>query len=203
MTCILQKFRRRKCLCSGEASWVDLLRMARLLPLPRQPRFPQYSPVGELTPTSFTTGACARGPNVGITRNMKDFPRVTQVLAMLIQAIDPEHRFSSCTLSLNMGASVHRDSHNARGSSNLLIPCSSFQGRRYLASERQRKYTTRTSWALWQYHGCNVTNTFQPAFSSMPLMPWHGNRLVLVAFHVSSPFQSTSRRSGGSDGLRL
>ena len=116
------------CLSTGEANWADLLRIAQLLPQQRQSRFPQYAPVGELAPASFTTGACARGPNVGITRNMKDYPRVTQVLAMIIQAIDPEHRFSSCTLSLNTGASAHRDSHNARSSSNLLVPCSIFEG---------------------------------------------------------------------------
>ena len=111
-----------RCLCTGEANWADLLRVAQKLPHPRQSRFPEYASPGELAPASFTTGACARGPNVGITRNMKDFPRVTQVLAMIIQAIDPEHRFSSCTLSLNVGASAHRDSHNARSSSNLLVP---------------------------------------------------------------------------------
>ena len=98
------------CLSTGEANWADLLRIAQLLPQQRQSRFPQYASAGELAPACVTTGACARGPNVGITRNMKDFPRVTQVLAMIIQAIDPEHRFSSCTLSLNAGASAHRDS---------------------------------------------------------------------------------------------
>ncbi|CAE7480731.1 kptA, partial [Symbiodinium necroappetens] len=117
-----------QCLSAGEAKWADLLRIAQLLPQPRQSRFPQHTRAGELAPVTFTTGACARGPIVGITRHMKEYPRVTQVLAMIIQAIDPEHRFSSCTLSLNTGASAHRDSHNARGSSNLLVPCSIFEG---------------------------------------------------------------------------
>ncbi|CAE7875098.1 unnamed protein product [Symbiodinium microadriaticum] len=116
-----------QCLCAGEAKWADLLRIVQLLPQSRQ-RFPQQSLAGELAPVTFTTGACARGPNVGITRSMRDYPRVTQVLAMIIQAIDPDHRFSSCTLSLNTGASPHRDSHNARGSNNLLVPCSAFEG---------------------------------------------------------------------------
>ena len=172
-----------QCLCTGEASWADLLRIARLLPLPRQPRFPQYAPVGELAPTSFTTGACACGPNVGITRNMKDFPRVTQVLAMIIQAIDPEHRFSSCTLSLNTGASAHRDSHNARGSSNLLIPCSSFQGGGIWLQNDKGSIQLEPAGPFGSVMDVTSPIRFHP-LQQHATMPWHGNRLVLVAFHV-------------------
>ena len=172
-----------QCLCTGEASWVDLLRVARLLPSPRQSRFPQYTAAGELSPMSFTTGACARGPNVGITRNMKDFPRVTQVLAMIIQAIDPEHRFSSCTLSLNVGASAHRDSHNARGSSNLLIPCSTFQGGGLWLQNDKGSTKLEPAGPFGSVMDVTSPTRFNP-FQQHATMPWHGNRLVLVAFHV-------------------
>ena len=171
------------CLSTGEANWADLLRIAQLLPQPRQSRFPQYAPVGELAPVSLTTGACARGPNVGITRNMKDYPRVTQVLAMLIQAIDPEHRFSSCTLSLNTGASAHRDSHNARSSSNLLIPCSTFEGGGIWLQNEGGSVQLEPAGPLGSIMDVTSPIRFSP-LQQHATMPWHGDRLVLVAFHV-------------------
>ena len=171
------------CLCTGEANWTDLLRIAQTLPLPRQSRFPEYASTGELAPVSFTTGACARGPNVGITRNMKDFPRVTQVLAMIIQAIDPEHRFSSCTLSLNVGASAHRDSHNARSSSNLLVPCSIFQGGGIWLQNDRGSVQLEPAGPFGSVMDVTSPIRFSP-FQQHATMPWHGNRLVLVAFHV-------------------
>ena len=172
-----------QCLSAGEASWEALLRIAHLLPSPRQARFPQFVPAGDLSPMSFTTGACARGPNVGVTRNMKDFPRVTQVLAMTIQAIDPEHRFSSCTLSLNVGASAHRDSHNARGSSNLLIPCSTFEGGGLWLQNDKGSVQLEPAGPLGSVMDVTSPIRFNP-FQQHATMPWHGNRLVLVAFHV-------------------
>ena len=172
-----------QCLSTGEAKWAALLRIARLLPQPRQSRFPQYAQVGELAPVSFTTGACARGPNVGITRNMKDSPRVTQVLAMIIQAIDPEHRFSSCTLSLNTGASAHRDSHNACRSSDLLVPCSIFEGGGIWLQNDRASVQLESSGPLGSIMDVTSPIRFSP-FQQHATMPWHGDRLVLVAFHV-------------------
>ena len=171
------------CLCAGEVKWADLLCIAQQLPCSRQPRFPQYESTGELSPVSFTTGACARGPNVGITRNMKDFPRVTQVLAMVIHAIDPEHRFSSCTLSLNVGASAHRDSHNARSSSNLLVPCSVFQGGGMWLQNDRGSVQLEPKGPFGSVMDVTSPIRFSP-LQQHATMPWHGNRLVLVAFHV-------------------
>ncbi|OLQ12165.1 hypothetical protein AK812_SmicGene3975 [Symbiodinium microadriaticum] len=151
----------------------------------RQPRFPKYASTGELPPVSFTTGACARGPNVGITRNMKEFPRVTQVLAMVIHAIDPEHRFSSCSLTLNVGASAHRDSHNARGSYNLLVPCSMFQGGGLWLQNDRGSVQLESGGPLGSVMDVASPIRFRPLqqHATMP-WPWHGNRLVLVAFHA-------------------
>ena len=171
------------CLCSGEVKWADLLCIAQQLPHSKKPRFPQFESTGELPPVSFTTGACARGPNVGITRNMKDFPRVTQVLAMVIHAIDPEHRFSSCSLTLNMGASAHRDSHNARGSYNLLVPCSMFQGGGLWLQNDRGSVQLEPGGPFGSVMDVASPIRFRP-LQQHATMPWHGNRLVLVAFHA-------------------
>ena len=171
------------CLCSGEVKWADLLCIAQQLPHSKKPRFPQFESTGELPPVSFTTGACARGPNVGITRNMKDFPRVTQVLAMVIHAIDPEHRFSSCSLTLNVGASAHRDSHNARGSYNLLVPCSMFQGGGLWLQNDRGSVQLEPGGPFGSVMDVASPIRFRP-LQQHATMPWHGNRLVLVAFHA-------------------
>ena len=148
-----------------------------------QQRFPQQSLAGELAPVTFTTGACARGPNVGITRNMRDYPRVTQVLAMIIQAIDPEHRFSSCTLSLNTGASPHRDSHNAPGSNNLLVPCSAFDGGGIWLQSEKGSVRLEADGPLGSVMDVTSPVRFSPS-QQHATMPWHGDRLVSIAFHA-------------------
>ena len=112
----------------GVAQWSSLMQIARLLPQARNPRFADASNCGQSSSLSFTTGASARGPNVSLTQNMRLFPGVSRLLALIIQAIDPAHRFSSCTFALNTRARPHRDGHNSRQSFNLLIPCSEFEG---------------------------------------------------------------------------
>ena len=121
-------------LCAGEVKWADLLCIAQKLHTPDSPAFRSMRLLESFLLCVLPQELATRGPNVGITRNMKEFPRVTQVLAMVIHAIGPEHRFSSCSLTLNVGASAHRDSHNARDSYNLLVPCSTFQEGRSFGS---------------------------------------------------------------------
>ena len=49
------------CLCTGEVNWADLLRIAQMLPRPRQPRFPQYASTGETRSGEFYhRSMCAR-----------------------------------------------------------------------------------------------------------------------------------------------
>ena len=65
---------------------------------------------------------------MGYTRNMKQFPWVSRLLAHVLGVVDSSFRFSSCTLSRNVCSAPHRDSFNAQGSYNLVVPCSKFQG---------------------------------------------------------------------------
>ena len=116
---------------------------------------------------------------------MRDYPRVTQVLAMImiIQAIDPEHRFSSCTLSLNTGASPHRDSHNAPGSNNLLVPCSAFDGGGIWLQNEKGSVRLEADGPLGSVMEVTSPIRFSPS-QQHATMPWHGDRLVLIAFHA-------------------
>ena len=59
-----------QCLCAGEVKWSALMNIAKLLPQPRQNQFVNSLHSGNEAPRTFMTGACARGPNVGLTRNM-------------------------------------------------------------------------------------------------------------------------------------
>eukprot|EP00439_Symbiodinium_sp_Y106_P072398 s3590_g13.t1 len=171
-------------LSCGCVTWRQLECILRLLPTDRTPRWAQSRSLNDSeAPKTFLTGAWARGPHGGLSRHFRDYPVTSRLLAAIIRAIDPDFRFSSCTLSRNTCAKPHRDSHNSPGSMNLIIPCSRFEGG-----------------GLWLQHGSGTTaldSSGPPGFVMdvcSPLrfapsdlhatLPWQGCRLVLIAFHV-------------------
>ena len=122
----------RSCFEQGVVTWLQI--QAILCALPEEPklRWKQDTSSGmsrsSAKPKSFTSGAWARGPHYGLTRNLRTFPMVSKLLANVLQGVDASFQFSSCTLSRNVCSKPHRDSYNAVGSWNLVVPCSKFAG---------------------------------------------------------------------------
>ena len=172
------------CLQQGLAPWSSLMQIARLLPQARNPRFmDDASSRTGMSVLSFTTGASARGPNVSLTQNMRSFPGVSRLLALIVQAIDPMHRFSSCTLSLNTCARPHRDSHNSRQSCNLLIPCSVFEGGGVWLQNSNGSIRLDSDCPPGCVMDVSSPLRFRP-HCLHATMPWTGDRLMLIGYHV-------------------
>ena len=171
------------CLQQGLAPWSSLLQIAQLLPQIRNARSSDDLSCGSLPPMSFMSGASARGPNVSLTQNMRTYPGVTRLLALIIQAIDPSHRFSSFSLTLNTCTRPHRDGHNARQSCNLLIPCSEFEGGGIWLQHSSGSIRLDPQGPTGCIMDVSSPIRFQP-HRLHATMPWTGNRLMLIAFHV-------------------
>ncbi|CAE7208514.1 unnamed protein product [Symbiodinium sp. CCMP2592] len=134
---------------------------------------------------SWTSGAYVRGGNLGARCNMKLFPAVSALLAVLLRAACDDAVFTSLALLTNQSAWVHKDLNNASGSINTAIALSSFSGG-----------------GIWVQGGGKVPCPLDPnldpgcirsfaegvvRFDSHELHctePWAGNRCILVGFVV-------------------
>ncbi|CAE7444605.1 hypothetical protein AK812_SmicGene39339 [Symbiodinium microadriaticum] len=113
---------------------VYLLRNVRVGDL--QVRWPQENPAPQTAADTcapadskrFTVGAWNFGNMAGVVNNTVAYPWVTRALAGILGTWSEELQFTSCTLSLNTQAALHRDSRNLANSVNLALPCSEFQG---------------------------------------------------------------------------
>ena len=135
------------------------------------------------TPKTFVTDAYARASFHGLRRGTKDFPWLTCLLCSIIRHVAPGHRFTSITLARNVMTAAHKDSHNDDCSWNLLLPCSMFlHGELWLES-------ASGTVPLFKDGKCGeLRSTQKPCFfrprTLHATMPWHGQRLVMVAFHT-------------------
>ena len=75
----------------------------------------------------FTSGAYSQGPLFGIRRNTTLLPWVTVLVCKYIRSCT-NVTFTSFVLQRNTSMRAHRDLNNAPGSSNVVLPCSSFAG---------------------------------------------------------------------------
>ena len=101
-----------------------------MLPGDSKERWSQ-SPAGSmdgLAPKRFTVGVWNFGNMAGVMKNSFLYPWVTLALTALVSTWNESLSFTSCVLSRNMAADLHRDSRNLRGSLHLALPCSQFQG---------------------------------------------------------------------------
>ena len=118
----------RSCFEQGAVTWMQLEAIMTALPDEPKMRWKQDTNQAMAKPKTFLTGAWARGPHVGLTRNLRNYPQVSRLLAHILRGVDQDFQFSSCTLARNVCSKPHRDSYNAEGSWNLVVPCSTFQG---------------------------------------------------------------------------
>ena len=75
----------------------------------------------------FTSGAYSPGPLFGLRRNTTLLPWVTLLVCKYIRSCT-NVTFTSFVLQRNTSMRAHRDLNNAPGSSNVVLPCSSFAG---------------------------------------------------------------------------
>ena len=74
-------------------------------------------------PSAYLTfGLFVHGGVVGVTRVSRQYPWLTQVLVQVVTQTQPNHPFSSISVSCNVKAKPHRDSYNSLDIPNLVIP---------------------------------------------------------------------------------
>ena len=122
---------------------------------------------------------------MGLMRAMHDYPFVSLLLARILRSCAPDNRFSSITLLRNLYSNMHRDSYNSRYSPNILVPLSCFtQGGLWtedpsgdMVLERDgpvgRELPLQRPFTILQPHQRHAT------------LPWRGERLILVGYHIS------------------
>ena len=160
-----------------------LLGLSYKLPEDPRPRWMQDQQHAMATPKSFMTGAWARGPHFGLTRTVARFPAVSRLLASILQGIDSEFMFSTCTLARNVVSKPHRDKNNAAGSWNLVVPCSKFQGGElWIQCPEGSTFRSQDGepGTLWD---TSTPTRFDPQLWHATA-PWGGDRIILIGFHV-------------------
>ncbi|CAE7455700.1 unnamed protein product [Symbiodinium sp. CCMP2592] len=174
----------------GSCSTADFCTLATLLPEQAQPRRRQTTTSDGATgrlQRAFLTGAYSIGGGGirGIQANTGLYPWLTTWLTSVVRGAKEDHQFSSCAFLVNTLHYMHRDTGNAPGTSNLLIPCNRWQGGQLWladASGSVRLDATGPPGVL-----LNVT---RPYIQLNPdtlhaTYPWGaGDRLLLVAYHA-------------------
>ena len=119
----------------------------------------------------------------GVVNNTLDYPWVTRALASILGTWSDELKFTSCTLSLNTQAALHRDSRNLASSVNLALPCSEFQGGQLFVEDSQGCTSLTSKGPVGHLLSTNEATVFSPKLLHAT-MPWTGTRLLLLSFHI-------------------
>ena len=173
----------KTCFEAGCATWTQLADIMRALPDASKIRWKQQENSNMEPPKSFMTGAWARGPHFGLTRTMQQFPWVSSLLAHILSGVDSSFRFSSCTFSRNVCSSPHRDSFNAQGSDNLVIPCSHFRGGEVWVQHPEGRTILSPQGEPGIMWDARTPTRFDPK-AKHATAPWGGDRLILIGYHV-------------------
>ncbi|CAE7578598.1 unnamed protein product [Symbiodinium sp. CCMP2592] len=171
----------RTILDSKSFEFTCIAELVSLLPSEAPARSDGVNPGGH----SWTSGAYVLGGNLGARLNMKLFPAVSALLAVVLRAACDDAVFTSLALLTNQSAWLHRDLNNACESLNTAVALSSFSGG-----------------GIWVQGGgtvqCPLDPSLEPGcihsfadgvvqFDSHSLhctQPWAGTRCILVGFVV-------------------
>ena len=136
-----------------------------------------------LPPKVFVTGAFSRAAFHGLRRGTNLFPWLTCLLCPIVRRVAPSHKFTTITWARNVMTMAHKDFHNDADSQNLVLPCSVYhQGELLLASPAGDIQLSREG-ARGSALSTQVPHMFNPR-SLHATMPWTGQRLILISFHV-------------------
>ena len=140
-------------------------------------------------PSAYVTfGTYAHGGVVGITKVSREYPCLTQIISRVISQTQPEHPFTSVSISCNVKAKPHRDSYNSLGIPNLVIPLIHPQsgGEVWVASPpgpNQRSLSMMCAGKSLQGSvRCLQDRMLLDPHVWHATLPWSGNRLLAVGY---------------------
>ena len=177
------KIMARSCFEQGHATWLQIAAIMSALPDEQKRRWRQSENSSMAPAKSFMTGAWSRGPHAGLTRNLRSYPMVSRLLANIIRSVDPTFSFSSCTLARNVCSKPHTDCHNAPGSWNLVVPCSSYTGGELWVQHGEGTISLSPQGASGFLWDTTTPVRFDPRMQHATA-PWTGDRVILIGYHV-------------------
>ena len=183
----------------GQATWSQLYRLMRSLPRDANLRWKQDSPVAETldAPHRVTMGAWNRGPLTGLHTTTRLYPWCTRAISAVVHTWDLAHPFTTVTMSLNVAAAPHRDKYNHASTDNLCLPCSVFQGGELFIEAADGATCLSIDGPRGHIISAQTATAFHP-FSLHATLPWTGNRLLIIAYHIGM-----SHRLDSEDVMRL
>ena len=136
-------------------------------------------------------GAWTHGGMQGVTRSVHLFPMVTRYLNEFVRARcnDPAFTWTSVVISKDSMAKVHSDSHNLKGSTNVLLSFGDHQGGKLWTEDPD----VPNSEAVFQNDGRGVSlkgkvfNTYDTPVHFDPsvkhcVLPYRGTRICITAY---------------------
>ena len=149
----------------------------------------------KLPPAYITFGVYVHGGLVGITNVSRAYPYLTQVLARLLNETQPDHPFTSISVSCNVKAKPHRDVYNSLAIPNLVVPITYPQhgGEIWVAGSPGPNQQTKSLMCA----GKKLSGALHCLRESMLLdphvwhatLPWSGNRILLVGYATKAYFK--------------
>ena len=169
----------------GQATWDQLQRLMESLPGDTNMRWGQQAQ-HVAPPKRFTVGAWLRGPMAGINQKARMFPWTSRALTAIMRTWDETLLFTDCTLSMNVQAMPHRDSHNHQRTLNLALPCSAYEGGQISVEDPDGNTQLQADGVRGHILSTQEAVAFSPRCTHAT-MPWTGDRLILLSFHIDTP----------------
>ncbi|CAE7227129.1 GIP, partial [Symbiodinium sp. CCMP2456] len=145
----------------------------------------------DLKPPAYVVfGMYVHGGKVGVTRVSREFPNLTQVLSRICRETNPQHQFTSITISRNTQSSPHRDSYNSAEIPNLVIPLEYPRAGGEIWVEQPPRFQQQSvSLTCGSREREGSLIHLKPQVYVDPhrwhaTMPWTGNRAVAICYAV-------------------
>ena len=133
----------------------------------------------------FTSGAYSQGPLFGIRRNTTLLPWVTLLICMYIRSCT-NVTFTSFVLQRNTSMRAHRDLNNAPGSSNVVLPCSSFAGGGLWLQSTTGHCPSLDGTMYGSVQNLTLSGvTFDP-HQWHETRPWRGHRITIAIYTIKA-----------------
>lgn len=149
-------------------------------------------------PAYVTFGTFVHGGIVGVTKVSREFPYLTKLLARLMSQTQPDHPFTSVSISCNTKAKPHRDSYNSLGIPNLVVTLLHPQsgGEIWVASppgpNQKSMSLVCAGKRLSGSVRCLQDHLLLDPHVWHATLPWSGNRLLAVGFASKAYYKVSS-----------
>ena len=140
--------------------------------------------------TSWFSGAFVHGGKAGMRANLREYPYTTRLLVAFGKKYAGGRSFSAMGIARNADLGIHRDSHNARTSENIVVPLTDFQGghvwiQDQLCDEEDAVYRELASGQRVKGRVAQAEKGKAICFSPSrwhQVQPWEGDRVTFLMY---------------------